>query len=111
MPEFNQVADIRVIGVGGGGSNAVNRMVADGVKGVDFYIANTDVQVMKTVRQTINWFLDQIRQMDLVQADSLKSVIKPLKNLKQIFAMRLMAQIWYLLQPEWVAEQEPVQLL
>lgn len=47
MPEFNQVADIRVIGVGGGGSNAVNRMVADGVKGVDFYIANTDVQVMK----------------------------------------------------------------
>lgn len=36
MPEFNQVADIRVIGVGGGGSNAVNRMVADGVKGVDF---------------------------------------------------------------------------
>ncbi len=47
MPEFNQVADIRVIGVGGGGSNAVNRMVADGVQGVDFYIANTDVQVMK----------------------------------------------------------------
>lgn len=48
MPEFNQVADIKVIGVGGGGSNAVNRMVQDGVKGVDFYIANTDVQVMKT---------------------------------------------------------------
>ncbi len=47
MPEFNQVADIKVIGVGGGGSNAVNRMVQDGVKGVDFYIANTDVQVMK----------------------------------------------------------------
>ena len=47
MPEFNQVADIKVIGVGGGGSNAVNRMVSDGVKGVDFFIANTDVQVMK----------------------------------------------------------------
>lgn len=47
MPEFNQVANIKVFGVGGGGSNAVNRMVADGVKGVDFYIANTDVQVMK----------------------------------------------------------------
>jgi cell division protein FtsZ len=47
MPEFNQVADIKVFGVGGGGSNAVNRMVADGVRGVDFYIANTDVQVMK----------------------------------------------------------------
>jgi cell division protein FtsZ len=48
MPEFNQVANIKVFGVGGGGSNAVNRMVADGVRGVDFYIANTDVQVMKS---------------------------------------------------------------
>ena len=47
MPQFNQVADIKVFGVGGGGSNAVNRMVADGVKGVEFYICNTDVQVMK----------------------------------------------------------------
>ncbi len=47
MPEFNQVANIKVFGVGGGGSNAVNRMVADGVKGVDFFICNTDVQVMK----------------------------------------------------------------
>ena len=47
MTEFNQVATIRVLGVGGGGSNAVNRMVAVGLKGVDFYICNTDVQVMK----------------------------------------------------------------
>lgn len=47
MTEFNQVANIKVFGVGGGGSNAVNRMVADGVKGVEFYICNTDVQVMK----------------------------------------------------------------
>lgn len=47
MPEFNQVANIKVIGVGGGGSNAVNRMVQEGVQGVDFYIANSDVQVMK----------------------------------------------------------------
>ena len=47
MNEFNQVANIKVFGIGGGGSNAVNRMVADGVKGVTFYIANTDAQVMK----------------------------------------------------------------
>ena len=36
MNEFNQVANIKVFGIGGGGSNAVNRMVADGVKGVTF---------------------------------------------------------------------------
>ena len=47
MPEMNQIANIKVFGVGGGGSNAVNRMVADGVQGVEFYIVNTDVQVMK----------------------------------------------------------------
>ena len=44
--DFNQVAKIKVFGVGGGGSNAVNRMIANGVKGVKFYIANTDVQVI-----------------------------------------------------------------
>lgn len=54
MTEFNQVANIKVFGVGGGGSNAVNRMVADGVKGVDFYICNTDVQVMKTLLAITN---------------------------------------------------------
>ncbi len=45
--EFEQVAKIKVIGVGGGGNNAVNRMVEDGVQGVDFYVANTDVQVLR----------------------------------------------------------------
>lgn len=44
--DFVQVAKIKVIGVGGGGCNAVNRMVQDGVRGVDFYIANTDAQVL-----------------------------------------------------------------
>ncbi|WP_082236218.1 cell division protein FtsZ [Spiroplasma turonicum] len=43
---FRQNAKIKVIGVGGGGCNAVNRMVEDKVQGVDFYIANTDAQVL-----------------------------------------------------------------
>ena len=34
-------AQIRVVGVGGGGSNAVNRMIADGLGGVDFIAVNT----------------------------------------------------------------------
>ncbi len=41
---LRQFANIKVIGVGGGGSNAVNRMVAAGVKGVEFFVVNTDVQ-------------------------------------------------------------------
>ena len=43
-PEYNQVARIKVFGIGGGGCNAVNRMVNDGVKGVEFYVCNTDLQ-------------------------------------------------------------------
>src|SRR3954469_4584043 len=39
-------ARIKVVGVGGGGSNAVNRMVMVGLEGVEFIIANTDVQAL-----------------------------------------------------------------
>jgi cell division protein FtsZ len=42
-----QVANIKVVGIGGGGNNAVNRMVDDGVKGVEFFVTNTDVQVLR----------------------------------------------------------------
>ena len=37
---------IKVIGVGGGGGNAVNRMVATGIKGVEFVAINTDHQAL-----------------------------------------------------------------
>lgn len=39
-------ARIKVIGVGGGGSNAVNRMIDAGIKGVEFIVANTDLQAL-----------------------------------------------------------------
>lgn len=40
-------ARIKVIGVGGGGSNAVNRMIESSMNGVEFWIVNTDVQAIK----------------------------------------------------------------
>jgi cell division protein FtsZ len=40
-------ASIKVVGVGGGGSNAINRMIAAGLGGVDFLVANTDVQALR----------------------------------------------------------------
>lgn len=43
-------ATIKVIGVGGAGGNAVNRMIEDDVKGVEFIVANTDVQALKSSR-------------------------------------------------------------
>jgi cell division protein FtsZ len=44
----NPGARIKVIGVGGGGSNAVNRMVRAGLDGVEFIVANTDLQALET---------------------------------------------------------------
>ena len=44
--EMDQIAKIKVIGIGGGGGNAVNRMIETGVKGVEFIVANTDLQVL-----------------------------------------------------------------
>ncbi|WP_182199077.1 cell division protein FtsZ [Paraliobacillus salinarum] len=44
--EMDQLAKIKVIGVGGGGNNAVNRMIEHGVQGVEFIAVNTDSQAL-----------------------------------------------------------------
>ena len=51
--EMDQIAKIKVIGVGGGGCNAVNRMIESGVKGVDFIVANTDLQVLNSSKAPV----------------------------------------------------------
>jgi len=45
-----QGAVIKVIGVGGGGGNAINRMIEEGVAGVEFIAANTDVQALSSTK-------------------------------------------------------------
>ena len=51
--ETDQLAKIKVVGVGGGGGNAVNRMIESGVKGVEFIVANTDLQVLKNSKAPV----------------------------------------------------------
>lgn len=43
-PPHNYLAVIKVVGIGGGGVNAVNRMIEQGLKGVEFIAVNTDAQ-------------------------------------------------------------------
>ncbi len=45
-PEIETFAKIKVVGVGGGGGSAINRMIASGIKGVGFVAINTDVQAL-----------------------------------------------------------------
>lgn len=44
--DYDNIVQIKVVGVGGGGNNAVNRMIADGVQGVEFISINTDKQAL-----------------------------------------------------------------
>ena len=63
MLQFENVdlsaAKIMVIGVGGGGCNAVNRMIVSGLKGVEFMAVNTDQQVLNRSRAEVKVTIGQ----------------------------------------------------
>src|SRR6185295_17063683 len=50
MDGYSETAVIKVLGIGGGGGNAVAHMVRTGIEGVDFICANTDAQALKNVK-------------------------------------------------------------
>ena len=50
---FSESPNIKVVGIGGGGCNAVNRMILNDVQGVDFVAINTDCQALKMSRAGI----------------------------------------------------------
>ena len=53
MVESSYLAVIKVVGAGGGGTNAVSRMVDAGLKGVEFIAINTDVQALQSCEADI----------------------------------------------------------
>lgn len=57
--DLDQLAQIKVIGVGGGGSNAVNRMIDFGVKGVEFITVNTDAQALHSAKSELKMQLGE----------------------------------------------------
>jgi cell division protein FtsZ len=56
---IDPLAKIKVVGVGGGGNNAVNRMIEDGVGGVEFIAVNTDAQAIKQSKAAIRMQIGQ----------------------------------------------------
>ena len=87
MLEIDQLAKIKVIGVGGGGNNAVNRMIEQGLQGVDFIVANTDLQVLNSSKAQVKIQLgstglgagadpDVGREAALESKDSIVEVLK-----------------------------------
>ena len=70
------LAVIKVVGIGGGGVNAVNRMIDAGLKGVEFIAINTDGQALRASRAGVRLQLDRgenllrhfLQLLDLVEA-------------------------------------------
>ena len=77
MDAYSQSAVIKVIGVGGGGGNAVKHMASSGIEGVDFICANTDRQALlnANVKTTLQIGCNITR--DLVPVQTLMLAIRP----------------------------------
>ena len=59
LDNFEPAAKIVVIGVGGAGNNAVNRMIDEEIQNVDFWVANTDKQALSTSKSLHRLILGQ----------------------------------------------------
>ena len=66
--EVQEGAKIKVIGVGGGGCNAVNTMIKSGLTGVEYVVANTDLQALNASLAPTKIQLGLDRTKGLVQA-------------------------------------------
>lgn len=106
--EFNQGTQIKVIGVGGGGGNAVDHMIERSVQGVEFITANTDAQALLRSRahRTIH-----LGGSGLVPAASPTRAATLRKLLWKIFALPSKARTCSSLRQAWVVVRVPVHRL
>jgi cell division protein FtsZ len=59
-PELETFAKIKVVGVGGSGGSAINRMMAARIRGVDFIAMNTDVQALHHIVPQLRFILAKL---------------------------------------------------
>ena len=105
------VTTIKVIGVGGGGGNAVNRMVSDGLQGVEFIAMNTDQQALaKNHAATKVQLGSKLTKGRGAGADP-EIGQRAAEESKDEIANALKAPRWSLLPPVWAAAPARVRLL
>ena len=100
----NQSNVIKVIGVGGGGSNAVNHMLTQGINGVDFVVCNTDAQALE------NSQVPTKIQLGLTLTEGLGAGANPEVGAQSALESEEEIKIprWYLSMQEWVEVLEQV---
>ncbi len=105
----DNVTTLTVIGVGGGGGNAVNRMVSDGLQGVEFIAMNTDQQALaKNHAATKVQLGSKLTKGRGAGADP-RSASAPLKRARTRSQMHSRVPRWCLSLPVWAAVPAPVQ--
>ena len=97
--EVQDGAKIKVIGVGGGGSNAVNRMIRAKVEGVEFIAANTDLQALKLSQAPVKLQLGAKLTKGLARARIPRLAAKPRSRTLKKFSKRSTARTWCLSPP------------
>lgn len=104
------VTTIKVIGVGGGGGNAVNRMVSNGLQGVEFIAMNTDQQALVKNHASVKVQLGSKLTKAAVQVRTRRSASVLRKRARTRSQMRSRALRWYSSPPVWAAAPAPAQL-
>lgn len=100
---FNHLATLKVIGVGGGGNNAVNRMIDHGMNNVEFIAINTDGQALNLSKAESKIQIGEKLTRGLGAGANPEIGKKLLKNHANKLKMLFKALIWYLLLLVWVA--------
>lgn len=109
--ELTNDAVIKVIGVGGGGGNAVEHMVRERIEGVEFFAVNTDAQALRktAVGQTIQ--IGGGITKGLGAGLTRKLAVMQLKKIVKHCVLRWKVQTWCLSQQVWAAVLVPARRL
>lgn len=110
LPALEAFAQIKVIGVGGGGSNAVDRMIETEIRGVEFITVNTDAQALLRSNAQTRIRIGDKATRGLERAGHRRSVPRPLKRAKRTSPSPFVVQTWCSSPPEWVGAPEQVLL-
>lgn len=101
---LDSLATIKVIGVGGGGNNAVNRMIEHGVQGVEFIAVNTDAQALNLSKAEVKMQIGGKLTRGLGAGANPEVGKKQQKKVKSRLKKHLKVRIWYSLQLVWEEE-------
>ena len=100
-------AKLKVIGVGGGGGNAVQNMIDSGLKGVQFVCANTDVQALNKNTSPLKVQLGESLTRGLGAGANPNVGVRPPWKASTPFAKPSAMPTWFSLPPVWAAAPAP----